>query len=43
MTLIFFQELEHPNQKPAPDQPFALPTVREKSTIPKAGTDTDTW
>uniref|UniRef100_A0A1I7XEZ2 Uncharacterized protein n=1 Tax=Heterorhabditis bacteriophora TaxID=37862 RepID=A0A1I7XEZ2_HETBA len=29
-------ELEHPNQKPAPDQPFPLPTVREKSTIPKA-------
>uniref|UniRef100_A0A8R1DJC2 Holocytochrome c-type synthase n=2 Tax=Caenorhabditis japonica TaxID=281687 RepID=A0A8R1DJC2_CAEJA len=36
-------ELEHPNQKPAPDQPFALPTKREKSTIPKAGTTTDTW
>ncbi|KAK6054745.1 cytochrome c/c1 heme lyase [Cooperia oncophora] len=29
-------ELEHPNQKPAPDQPFPLPLKREKSTIPKA-------
>ncbi|GMT15435.1 hypothetical protein PFISCL1PPCAC_6732 [Pristionchus fissidentatus] len=38
-------ELEHPNQKPAPDQPFALPTKREKSTIPKAETTTagETW
>ncbi|PAV84123.1 hypothetical protein WR25_27240 [Diploscapter pachys] len=36
-------ELEHPNQKPAPDQPFSLPISREKSTIPKAGTDSDTW
>nr|CDJ85193.1 Cytochrome c c1 haem-lyase domain containing protein [Haemonchus contortus] len=35
-------ELEHPNQKPAPDQPFPLPLAREKSTIPKAGTN-DTW
>ncbi|KAK5979436.1 hypothetical protein GCK32_007095, partial [Trichostrongylus colubriformis] len=35
-------ELEHPNQKPAPDQPFPLPLTREKSTIPKAGTN-DTW
>ncbi|KAK6737464.1 hypothetical protein RB195_019895 [Necator americanus] len=35
-------ELEHPNQKPAPDQPFPLPLTREKSTIPKAGTS-DTW
>ncbi|TMS35566.1 hypothetical protein L596_002944 [Steinernema carpocapsae] len=31
-----------PNQRPAPDQPFPLPTKREKSTIPKAGT-VDTW
>ncbi|KAK0395868.1 hypothetical protein QR680_001469 [Steinernema hermaphroditum] len=31
-----------PNQRPAPDQPFLLPTAREKSTIPKAGTQ-DTW
>ncbi|VDK78783.1 unnamed protein product [Cylicostephanus goldi] len=37
-----FQELEHPNQKPAPDQPFPLPKEREKSTIPRAGT-TETW
>ncbi|VDM54813.1 unnamed protein product [Angiostrongylus costaricensis] len=35
-------ELEHPNQKPAPDQPFPLPLIREKSSIPKAGTN-DTW
>lgn len=31
-----------PNQRPAPDQPFPLPTTRQKSTIPKAGAD-DTW
>ncbi|VDM70753.1 unnamed protein product [Strongylus vulgaris] len=35
-------ELEHPNQKPAPDQPFPLPLEREKSTIPRAGTN-ETW
>ncbi|CAJ0607127.1 unnamed protein product [Cylicocyclus nassatus] len=35
-------ELEHPNQKPAPDQPFPLPKEREKSTIPRAGTN-ETW
>lgn len=49
------QELEHPNQKPAPDQPFALPTERQKSSIPKvcptfygilfvqAGSSNETW
>lgn len=31
-----------PNQRPSPDQPFPLPTDRQKSTIPKAGTD-ETW
>lgn len=31
-----------PNQRPAPDQPFPLPTERQKSSIPKAGTD-ETW
>jgi len=31
-----------PNQMPAPDQPFELPTERQKSTIPKAGTS-ETW
>merc|ERR1711971_1551114 len=31
-----------PNQQPAPDQPFLLPIDRQKSTIPKAGTD-QTW
>lgn len=30
-----------PNQQPAPDQPFPLPTEREVSTIPK--TDGDFW
>ncbi|XP_050422147.1 holocytochrome c-type synthase [Adelges cooleyi] len=30
-----------PNQQPAPDQPFTLPTEREVSTIPKA--DGDFW
>ena len=31
-----------PNQRPAPDQPFPLHTERQRSTIPKAGTD-ETW
>jgi len=30
-----------PNQQPAQDQPFPLPTEREVSTIPKA--DGDFW
>lgn len=28
-----------PNQRPAPDQPFPLPTNRQTSSIPKAGTE----
>uniref|UniRef100_A0A1B6E9Z9 Holocytochrome c-type synthase n=1 Tax=Clastoptera arizonana TaxID=38151 RepID=A0A1B6E9Z9_9HEMI len=32
-----------PNQQPAPDQPFPLPTNRQQSTIPKAGTDGEFW
>ncbi|XP_016041210.1 holocytochrome c-type synthase isoform X3 [Erinaceus europaeus] len=28
-----------PNQMPAPDQPFALSTVREESSIPRAGSE----
>jgi len=33
-----------PNQRPSPDQPFALPTARQKSTIPKAGgKEGETW
>lgn len=32
-----------PNQKPAPDQPFPLPTEREVSTIPKAEGEGDFW
>jgi cytochrome c heme-lyase len=33
-----------PNQLPAPDQPFPLPTDRVVSTIPKAGgKDNETW
>lgn len=31
-----------PNQRPAPDQPFPLPTERIVSSIPKAGTD-ENW
>ena len=31
-----------PNQRPSPDQPFTLPIERQKSTIPKAGTE-ETW
>lgn len=33
----------YPNQKPAPDQPFELPTERQVSTIPKAGSDSEHW
>nr|CAG4642006.1 EOG090X0CJG [Eurycercus lamellatus] len=32
-----------PNQRPAPDQPFELPTERQVSTIPKAGTQNEFW
>lgn len=31
-----------PNQRPSPDQPFELPTERQKSSIPRAGTE-QTW
>jgi len=31
-----------PNQRPSPDQPFELPIERQKSSIPRAGTD-QTW
>lgn len=33
-----------PNQQPAPDQPFPLPTDRQRSRIPKAGgAEGETW
>lgn len=32
-----------PNQQPAPDQPFLLPTEREVSTIPKSEGEGDFW
>jgi len=32
-----------PNQKPAPDQPFPLPTEREVSTIPKSEGEGEFW
>uniref|UniRef100_A0A1E1X9S6 Holocytochrome c-type synthase n=1 Tax=Amblyomma aureolatum TaxID=187763 RepID=A0A1E1X9S6_9ACAR len=33
-----------PNQQPAPDQPFPLPTNRQRSRIPKAGgAEGETW
>lgn len=33
-----------PNQMPAPDQPFPLPTDRQYSTIPKSGgKEGETW
>nr|CAG4646540.1 EOG090X0CJG [Macrothrix elegans] len=32
-----------PNQRPAPDQPFTLPTERQTSSIPKAGTENEFW
>lgn len=31
-----------PNQRPAPDQPFGLPTNRQRSTIPKADSE-ENW
>ncbi|XP_045602022.1 holocytochrome c-type synthase [Procambarus clarkii] len=33
----------YPNQKPSPDQPFELPTERQVSTIPKAGSENENW
>ena len=36
-------QMPPPNQRPAPDQPFPLSTERQKSNIPKAGTDGETW
>lgn len=32
-----------PNQLPAPGQPFPLSTNRVRSTIPKAGTESEKW
>ncbi|XP_050703017.1 holocytochrome c-type synthase-like [Eriocheir sinensis] len=32
-----------PNQKPSPDQPFALPTERQVSSIPKADAEGENW
>lgn len=32
-----------PNQKPSLGQPFTLSTQREKSTIPKAQCNGETW
>lgn len=32
-----------PNQRPSPGQPFPLSTERQKSSIPKAGTESETW
>jgi len=32
-----------PNQMPAPGQPFALPTDRVRSSIPKAGAERENW
>jgi len=32
-----------PNQRPAPDQPFPLPTDRIESSIPKAGSENERW
>lgn len=41
--LFCFEKMPPPNQRPAPDQPFPLPTERITSTIPKAGTENDRW
>ena len=32
-----------PNQRPSPDQPFHLPTDRQKSSIPKVSPNGETW
>ncbi len=32
-------QMPPPNQRPAPDQPFSLPTARQQSSIPKAAKD----
>ncbi|XP_046336424.1 holocytochrome c-type synthase-like [Haliotis rufescens] len=32
-----------PNQRPAPDQPFSLPTDRVTSKIPKVGAENENW
>ncbi|XP_046546670.1 holocytochrome c-type synthase-like isoform X2 [Haliotis rubra] len=32
-----------PNQRPAPDQPFPLPTSRVTSKIPKGGSENENW
>lgn len=32
-----------PNQQPSQDQPFLLSLEREVSTIPKSGTEDETW
>lgn len=36
-------QMPPPNQLPAPDQPFSLPTERQISSIPKAGTNNEFW
>lgn len=33
----------YPNQNPSPDQPFELPTERQVSSIPKAGSESENW
>ncbi len=44
LCTMFGHQMPPPNQRPAPDQPFPLPTDRERSTIPKAGGDEgETW
>lgn len=35
--------MPHPNQRPAPDQPFPLPIERQVSSIPKAETKDENW
>ncbi|KAK4294900.1 hypothetical protein Pmani_032507 [Petrolisthes manimaculis] len=37
------QQEAYPNQTPAQDQPFTLPTERQVSTIPKADSDGENW
>ena len=39
----YSNQMPPPNQRPAPDQPFSLPTQRQVSSIPKAGTENEFW
>ena len=43
MLFCVFYQMPPPNQRPSPDQPFALPTDRQTSSIPKVGDKGEKW